>query len=690
MRVRTLAHLALVLAVTGVAYAETGEEEALNNVYGGADFVSIATGYRQHLSEAPATATVITAAQIEALGATDLDQVLESVPGLHVARSQFFFDPVYVIRGIHSFPNPQVLMLVNGIPITNLFAGDRGLIWGGMPVQSIARIEVVRGPGSALYGADAYAGTINIITKGGADVSGTQWGARAGSFDTYDTWLLHGATWGAWRAAFTLELHDTNGSDEIIEADTQTALDRRFGTQASLAPGPLNTHAQSADMRLDVARDAWRLRLGYQGRRDIGTGSGINQALDPRGAGDSDRWSADLTYHDPDFSKNWDVTAQLSYLDVDLDYRLTLNPPGANLGAGIFPDGAISNIGLDERHQRAELIGLYRGIENHRLRLGMGLRRGDLYKSTRTNNFTAALAPRPEGVIDVTDIFPLIRPAQRNVYYALAQDEWTFAPDWSFTAGARFDHYSDFGATVNPRLALIWQTRFDFTTKLLYGHAFRAPSFAEFYNVNNTVALGNPNLKPETIDTVELVFDYHPLNDLHSSVSVFRYTMDDIVRFMPDPGTTSFTAQNSGRQTGYGFEWEWEWQASRALRLHGNYAAQYSTDKMHDAAAGNGPGHHVFVGVEWGVAPHWRWNTQVNWVADRKRAPGDTRPEIKDYTTVDMTLRYKEKQQPWHAALAVRNVFDADAREPSPAPGHVPNDFPLPGRSVFIEVERRF
>ena len=56
-------------------------------------------------------------------------------------------------------------MLINGIPITNLFQGDRNLVWGGMPVEAISRIEVIRGPGSALYGADAFAGVINIVTK---------------------------------------------------------------------------------------------------------------------------------------------------------------------------------------------------------------------------------------------------------------------------------------------------------------------------------------------------------------------------------------------------------------------------------------------------------------------------------------------------------------------------------------------
>jgi iron complex outermembrane receptor protein len=77
-------------------------------------------------------------------------------------------------------------MLVNGLPVTTSFAGNRGNVWGGLPIENVARIEVIRGPGSALYGADAFAGVINIITKTAADINGSQFGVRAGSFGSGD------------------------------------------------------------------------------------------------------------------------------------------------------------------------------------------------------------------------------------------------------------------------------------------------------------------------------------------------------------------------------------------------------------------------------------------------------------------------------------------------------------------------
>ena len=138
---------------TGFVFADIDEEEALLELYGDEELVSIATGNAQPISKAPAVASVITAADIREMGARDIDDVLETVPGLHVSRRVVGNNPIYTFRGVYSEANPQVLMLINGISITNLFIGDRNQVWGGMPVESISRIEVIRGPGSAVYGA---------------------------------------------------------------------------------------------------------------------------------------------------------------------------------------------------------------------------------------------------------------------------------------------------------------------------------------------------------------------------------------------------------------------------------------------------------------------------------------------------------------------------------------------------------
>lgn len=663
--------------------APQSEEEELALAYGDKSFVSIASGTRQPIARAPSVASVVTAEDIAAIGAADLDEVLETVPGLHVSRSPSGYNPIYTIRGIHTQYNPQVLMLVNGIPITSVYTGNRSQIWGGMPVENIARIEVIRGPGSALYGADAFSGVINIITKTAADLDGTQFGLRAGSFNSRDAWVQHGGIWGGFDVVAYLRAGASDGQRQIIAADALSGTP--FPT---LAPGPVNLGRDAIGGRIDLARDQWRLRAGYQRRSHVGTGAGVASALDPRGSNFGERISTDLTWQDANFVPDLDVAAQASYLHITEQSDLTLYPPGF---PG-FPDGVIGNPYQWERHLRFNLAAAYTGLQSHKLRFGAGTQDDDLYRTRETKNFT--LVPIPGGffpaplgaVVDVSDSAPFLRPHSRTVNHVYAQDEWAFAQDWYLTAGVRHDQYSDFGGTTNPRLALVWETAYNLTSKLLYGRAFRPPSFSELYIINNPVGLGNPNLKPETNESVELAFAWQAASTVQANLNLFRYQMKDILRFVQNPLDNTITAQNAGRQHGQGMEVELVWDASPSLRLSGNYAQQRSIDEATNQDAGNAPRHHVYARADWRFMPRWTLDAQLNYVADRKREPSDTRPAIADYHTVDLTLRSQTHSSDWGLVFKVLNLFDADAREPSPAPGLIPNDLPLAPREWRFEL----
>lgn len=282
------------------------------------------------------------------------------------------------------------------------------------------------------------------------------------------------------------------------------------------------------------------------------------------------------------------------------------------------------------------------------------------------------------------------------VYYGSLQDEWSIASDWDLTAGVRYDHYSDFGSTINPRIALVWDARHDMTAKLLYGRAFRAPSFAELFVINNPIVLGNPDLDPETIHTIELAIDYRPSFTVRTGINLFAYEIHDLIRFVPDPSGTSATAQNVGNQEGYGFELEAEWKVTQALSLAGNYAFQNSKDTDTGSNAGDAPKNQIYLRGKWHFFPNWTLSSELLWVANRKRAAGDPRPGIDDYTLVDFSLRRNRIVDGLSAALIIKNVFDKKAYEPSPNdPGIpqgslVPGDFPLSGRYIGGELRYNF
>jgi outer membrane receptor for ferrienterochelin and colicins len=672
------------------------EEQDLALAYGDKSFVTIATGDKQPIARAPSVATVITSEDIAAIGAADIDEVLETVPGIHVSRSPIGYNPIYTIRGIDTQYNPEVLMLVNGIPITGAYVGNRSQIWGGMPVENIARIEVIRGPGSALYGADAYAGVINFITKTNSDINGTELGLRAGSFKYIDGWVQHGGTWGSFDVAAYLRVGHTDGQHQTITQDAQSSIDALIGTSASLAPGPVNLGEDAIDSRIDLSKDKWRFRAGYLQRSNGGTGAGVASALDPVGTNYGVRANADLTYQDTNFAPDLDVTAQASYFYITEQSNLTLFPPGAFFGTGLFPDGVIGNPDKWERHLRANLAAVYSGLQSHKLRVGAGTQNDNLYQTQESRNYTLVPtligyvpAPLPGGVTEMnsTDIF--MTPHDRTVNYVYAQDEWAFTRDWYLTAGIRHDQYSDFGGTTNPRLALVWDTAYNLTSKLLYGQAFRPPSFAELYNINNPVAQGNPNLRPETNQSVELAFAWQATSTLQANLNLFRYQMNDILRFVPDPNTGISTAQNAGSQHGQGFETELVWDASQSLRVSGNFAQQQSIDDATNQDAGMAPRHHLYARVDWRFVPRWTLDTQLNYIGDRKREPGDTRPPIANYQTVDLILRTINQKGDWGITFKVFNLFGADAREPSPNGTSfvpIPYDLPVDPRAWRIEL----
>lgn len=675
-------------ALSGNVVAFEGGDEDLLSLYGDEDFVSIATGRKQLLSKAPAVASVITAEDIRKMGAKDIEQALEAVAGLHVSRRSVANNPVFQVRGIHSDVNTQVLVLINGIPVTNVFTGDRSLVWGGMPVQNISRIEVIRGPGSAVYGADAFAGTINIITKTADEIGGLETGVSTGSFDTHHAWALYGGEVNGWDVALSMELSKTNGHDEKIGSDLQSVFDGLLATSASLAPGGLNTGKKSIETRVDLSKDKWRLRMGFQGRYDVETGAGVNQALDPFGEGESERLNMDLTYHDPDFAENWEVQGTLSFFQTGFETDdIHLLPAGAF--GGLFPDGLIGSPSVDERHYRYDMSAFFTGAENHDVRLGAGVHYIDQYNIEETKNFTANPPPAPPTPMVLSSVSGAAlfnREESRTIKYLSIQDEWNFATDWSLTTGLRYDHYSDFGDTVNPRLALVWDTSYNLTTKFLYGRAFRAPSFAEQFNMNNPVAVGNPNLDPEIINTYEIAFDYTHSGDLKGGLNLFYYEMEDIIRFTP-------VAMNTGDQTGHGLELEFEWQITPETSVSGNYALQRSEDEATDHDAGHAPEQQVYLSVDHLFSDGWELSSQLNHVMDRKRISGDSREKIEDYTTLDMTLKRTNWFGGFDFALTVHNLADTEILEPSlydSLQGFAPiaGDLPEAGRSITAEIRK--
>ena len=697
-------------------HADEKVEEELLGLYGSEEFISIATGYKQAIEKAPAVATIITADDIKRIGATDIDEALEMVPGLHVAKSYQGYNPIYTFRGIYTDFNPQVLMLIDGVPLSNLFSGNRTNVWSGLPIQSVQRIEVVRGPGSAIYGADAFAGVINIITKNASDVKGMEVGVSYGTYNTKNYFINFGREWNDSSLAIFFEGYNTDGSDERIDADAQTLLDGNpfAPTDASNAPGALNLGRDRIDLRVNYQFRELELRGAFQRSSNGETGAGLVQALDDSGEFGSDRLLLSMNYVLPEMVKDLSGSVSASYMKItqEVEEDVQLYPPGS-YGPFFFPgtftpifppfeNGVIGNPELFETHSRFDATFRYEGIDSHDLTVGIGYYYGDLYRANEARNY--CLSPEScvfifpklltQSLVDHSDTpFVFVQEGGRENIHIYLQDVFNIANDWELTAGVRYDDYSDFGSTVNPRFALVWSTTNKLTTKFLYGEAFRAPAFIETRATNNPQSLGNPDLDPETLSSYEVALSYRYSPNVTYGLNAFYYEWNDIIQFVSDPGASTKTAQNFGKQTGYGMEAEAVWKPSDDFTLRANFALQESTNETLNEDAANSPEKQLYLESEWEFMSRSYINLRANWVVDRNREVGDVRNDIDDYVLVDLGLRRSQLSRGFEVGLYLKNLFDEDAREPSPnalpAPS-IPHDLPLPGRTLMGEVRYHF
>lgn len=670
--------------------------------------ISIATGSATAIEQAPATASVITAAEIQAMGARNLDDILEMVPGLHVSLSSLSrLDSVYSIRGIHTGFNAQVLLLINGEPLQNALQGGRPTLLR-LSAANIERVEVIRGPGSAIYGADAYAGVINVVTRDTYPVKHARAGIRVGSFDSRELWASTADSWNDWNLSAHFAYQESDGDQErIVERDLQTMLDEIFGTQVSLAPGALATGYQNLDLRLRAANASTQASLWYWQSRDAQVGAGGAQALDHFGSDDIGLWKLDVGHSLNSANEHWQHSINASYMRYEIKSHFKLFPSGSLLPIGadgnldfaapqglvLFSEGLIGKPGGVDSDAHVYWVSNYTGFEHHRWRIALGYRYQAL-DNRESKNFGPGILDGSEGVVDgtLTDVtgteFIYLPDSRRRLYYLSVQDEWQFAPRWMLTAGLRHDHYEDVGNTTNPRVALVWATNDRLTTKVLYGSAFRAPSISELGFINNPVSLGNQALEPERIDTYELSFNLRLTEHLQSNLTLFTYRSWDMIEFVPDPDATTSTAQNARDQDAKGFEWEWQWKPSAQLWLTGSYSWQDAKDSDTGATIPDAPGQLFKLSGYWEFSPKWSANLQALRVADRDRAAGDLRPAVSNYNRVNLSLRRTAVLPDLDMALTLRNLADSKTYEPSS--DAIPGDYPLAGRSISLEFNYSF
>ena len=499
-----------------------------------------ASKYEQKQSEVAAAVSVITRQEIKAFGWRTLGEALASLPGVHSS-----YDRQYSYVGIRGFGlpgdyNTRALVTVNGNRV-NYPGVDLGPVGRDLPLDMdlIERIEFIPGPGGAVYGQNAMFGVINLITRRGADVDGTELSASSQRPQA----LREGrVSWGK---------RLDNGVDLLVSTSALRARgeDRFFDFGAAgvtgVAKGMDGEHDREFFARL--ARGAWSFEFMHgDHRKDDPTGAYLSDPLVP-GQYQGDRYDlAQLHYEDSFAADTLRVSARL-FMGREL-YTSTLSYATPYT----FP--------APSDWRGAELRLLSTALAGHKLMLGL-----ELQDNARTD----------QAINDVaTPANNILIPGSGYRVGVYAQDEWQLAESLSATLGLRVDRNNVTGSRASPRAALIWQASPETTLKALYGRAHRAPNVYERDYFDGVAQVANPALKGESVDTLEIVADHRIGRELTLRASVYQWNMKDLIALGIDPASSLAQYKSGEAVKARGLELSADKTWATGARLRGSVSFQ--------------------------------------------------------------------------------------------------------------------
>jgi iron complex outermembrane receptor protein len=312
--------------------------------------VSIAAGRVQPVEEAPGIVSVITDEDIRRMGAQTLADVLQTVPGFEVWTDNLGRDRI-AVRGVVTGASENVLILFNGHRLNDHMNGGATVINVDIPVHNLKQIEVIRGPGSALFGTNAFVGVINLVSYTTKNFNGIEASAGVGSFATRQMSIVTGHASGELGVSSAFQFTDTGGPQLLVPADAQTIVDSLVAPlglrPASLAPRATSDARRSVDFSANAAYKGLAANVrfkdersgGFIGRVDI---FGARNELNGR------QFLFDVGQKIP-LSRRASVTTSFSFTQSQLHEDLNPTPPGwarvSPTGLLVFPTGILSNSG---------------------------------------------------------------------------------------------------------------------------------------------------------------------------------------------------------------------------------------------------------------------------------------------------------------------------------------------------------
>jgi iron complex outermembrane receptor protein len=661
-------------------------------------FTEIATKTKMDADLAPGMVTVLEGEYLENMGARTVGEALTLVPGLDAT----LLTSAVTIRGFSKvLGSGKIKLLLNGIPLNSASENEALPIYF-IPAGQVSRIEVIRGPGSALYGKSAYLGVINVITR----KDGNRIYQQYGSFDTWHGGLL--TSYAGDEKDFHISLN--LGGWKKDRTDVESGPDA-YGSPG----GPVNDGRESPTGVFSANYKDFSL-LAQWSSTSWGNGYGIADAYPPledRMTEKEQTWGIQGTWNS-EFSESLNLKLTLGIKEYSFASDRMWGFP-----AGVYNSGEADMFAspyYDERTLYGSINVHWSGWKGHHLLAGLEYERNSLTDSGQKLNYN----PKPE-ITDKGPVFNIV-PYQdfrgednwleedrtRDIYSAMIQEQFEVTDRLTLNGGLRYDFYDnnyddsirpepapdgtekdydDTKSRVTPRLAAVFKASNRHIFKFQYAEAFRCPGFFELYSKNNPSVNGNPEVSFEIIKTYEAHYIFRTASFV-SRFTVFKSDLEDLI--------VSRDSQyfNSGGAEMTGAEMEIKWHILPFLTADGNLS--YADTENNDTGDPL-PGSSEWlgnIGLTFQPAADWSLFLRYRHVGKRARNTGDPaddpfgREELKGYDTLDITARVENVFTKGLGFFAgVKNLFDADIRYPS---NSYIDDIFQPGREWWIQASYEF
>ncbi len=529
------------------------------------DVVYGASKHEQKVREAPSAVSIVQADEIKLRGDRTLADVLRGIRGFYVSA-----DRNYGYIGVRGFNRPgdfggRILILVDGHRVNEpIYDSAFNLNDFLVDLDLVERVEVIRGAGSSLYGDNAFFAVINVVTRDGRGMKGFELAGSAGSYDSYRGRLTYGNRFtNGLELLLSGTLYDSAGPDrlyypEFDQPQNNDGVARR--RDGEFAPSGLGS----------VSYGDFRLRGGYITReKEVPTAAFGTIFNDGRFRTVDTRGFASLEFA-REFSHGLAVRSRVYYdrYEYDADYPVAGASPGDP--SVINRDRARADWAGVEVQASGQLPWHNRVTGGAEFRRDLGIRQRN-----------ADVAP-PQ-LYSRSDV------ALWNVGI-FAQDEFTPWTNVIFNLGLRYDRFSQYGDTLNPRAAIIYSPLARTTVKLLYGQAYRVPSANEYF-YESPFQKTNPQLAPERIRSWELALEQGLPANFGASVNLFHNATKDLITQRTDPGDGLLYYDNLDQASTYGAEGELSWRAARRCSVTVSYAYQETRETRTDEELSNSPRH---------------------------------------------------------------------------------------------------